>query len=183
MEQRLNCKIFNFSTESYVSELPVLQSHHRRDSEVPKLMSLLNKGGGPHGHERPLTQLLRIVTKAQPADFHCMLSMDTLGVIARLVQEGSEANAEVSRKAVILAVQLYRNICSVCPQLTRHAILGNSICTLLDVLYAALQVGRVGGFRGWERMMVVGNCLLTYLIQCRFRMRPQTDSPWSCLRS
>lgn len=140
----------------------MLQSHHRRDSEVPKLMSLLNKGGGPHGHERPLTQLLRIVTKAQPADFHCMLSMDTLGVIARLVQEGSEANAEVSRKAVILAVQLYRNICSVCPQLTRHAILGNSICTLLDVLYAALQVGGVGGFGGWERIMAVANFLLTY---------------------
>lgn len=129
--------------------MPVLQSHHRRDSEVPKLMNLLSRGGGPHGHERPLTQLLRIVTKAQPADFHCMLSMDTLGVIARIVQEGSEANSEISRKAVIVAVQLYRNICSVCPQLTRHAIMGNSICTLLDVLYTALQVSAGKGRGGY----------------------------------
>lgn len=103
-------------------------------------MNMLNKGGGPHGHERPLAQLLRIVSKAQPADFHCMLSLDTLGVIAKLIQEGTEPNTDITRKAVIMAVQLYRNICSVCPQLTRHAILGNSICTMLDVLYTALQV-------------------------------------------
>lgn len=121
--------------------MPVLQSHHRRDSEVPKLMGALNKGGGPQGHERPLGQLFRIVSKAQPADFHCMLSLDTLGVLARIIKDGSEANSEISRKAMVMAVQLYRNICSVCPQLTRHAILGNSICTLLEVLYTALQVG------------------------------------------
>lgn len=129
--------------DEYLTEMPVLQSHHRKDSEVPKLMNLLNKGGGPQGLERPLGQLLRIVTKAQPADFHCMLSMDTLGVIAKMIKEGSEeVNTVISRKAVIMAIQLYRNICSVCPQLTRHAILGNSICTLLDLLYTALQVSR-----------------------------------------
>lgn len=132
-------------TDEYMAELPVLQSHHRRDSEVPKLMNLLNKGGGQHGPERPLAQLLRIVSKAESADFHCMLSMDTLGVISKLVQEGAEPNSDVSRKAVIMAVQLYRNICSVCPQLTRHAILGNSISTMLDVLYTALQVSYLQG--------------------------------------
>lgn len=39
-----------------------------------------------------------------------------------------------------MAIQLYRNICSVCPQLNVHAVLGNSICTLFDVLYTSLQV-------------------------------------------
>lgn len=132
-----------FRTQEYLAEIPTLQTHHRRDSEVPKLMNLLSKGGGAQGLERPLGQLLRIVSKAQPADFHCMLSMDTLGAIATIVKEGSEANNDISRKAVIMAVQLYRNICSVCPQLTRHAILGNSISTLLDVLYTALQVSLI----------------------------------------
>lgn len=142
---KINTFIIISRTDEYLSEIPVLQSHHRKDSEVPKLMNLLSKGGGPHGHERPLSQLLRIVSKAQPADFHCMLSMDTLSVIAKLAQDGSEPNTDISRKAVIMAVQLYRNICSVCPQLTRHAILGNSICTLLDVLYSALQVSDLNG--------------------------------------
>lgn len=140
MEQEIEFDFLLCSTQEYLAEIPALQTHHRRDSDVPKLMNALNKGGGPQGLERPLGQLLRIVTKAQPADFHCMLSMDTLGVVAGIIKEGSEANSDISRKAVIMAVQLYRNICSVCPQLTRHAILGNSICTLLDVLYTALQV-------------------------------------------
>lgn len=144
----------------------MLQSHHRRDSEVPKLMNLLNKGGGPYGYERPLAQLLRIVSKAQPADFHCILSMDTLGVIARIVEEGAEPNSATTRKAVITAVQLYRNICSVCPQLTRHAILGLSICTMLDVLYTALQVSLV------LNVAIVFILIDRHFSLLRFPMRP-----------
>lgn len=123
-----------------MSELPVLQSHHRRDSEVPKIMNAINKGASNFGYERPLGQMLRLVSKAQPADFHCLLSLDALGMIAKIIKEGTEPNSEISRRAVILSVQLYRNICSVCPQLARHAILGNSVCTLLDVLWSTLQV-------------------------------------------
>lgn len=90
-------------TDEYFKELPALQNHHRRDSEVPKLMNLLQKHkGGTQGYERPLGQLLRIVSKAQTADFHCMLSMDTLGVVAGIIKEGCEDNSTISRRLILV---------------------------------------------------------------------------------
>lgn len=65
---------------------------------MPKILSMMQKGVGAHGYERPLGQLLRIVSKAQPADFHCLLSLDALGVIAGLIKEGSEPTSDVSRR-------------------------------------------------------------------------------------
>ena len=81
-----------------MSELPPLQSHHRRDSEVPKIMSVINKGGGPQGYERPLGQLLRLVSKAQAADFHCLLSLDALGAITKVIKDGTQPNSDITRK-------------------------------------------------------------------------------------
>lgn len=39
-----------------------------------------------------------------------------------------------------MAIQTYRDACSPCIQIARHAILGNSISTLFDVLMHSLQV-------------------------------------------
>ena len=43
-------------------------------------------------------------------------------------------------RAVVLAVQLYRNACTLCPQIARHAILGNTLVVLFDALFQSLQV-------------------------------------------
>lgn len=43
-------------------------------------------------------------------------------------------------RALVTAVQIYRNSCSTCPQIARHAILGNSISVLFDALLHSLQV-------------------------------------------
>ncbi|XP_059612655.1 S phase cyclin A-associated protein in the endoplasmic reticulum [Phlebotomus argentipes] len=126
-------------TAEYLSEMPVLASHHRRESEVPKILNVLNKGGGPQGVERPLGQLHRLVSKAQAADFHCMLSLNALEMITKVVEDGTKPHSEISKRAVIMAVQLYRNLCTICPQITRHAILGNTIVRLFDVLLQSIQ--------------------------------------------
>lgn len=39
-----------------------------------------------------------------------------------------------------MAVQIYRDSCSPCIQIARHAVLGNSISTLFDALLYSLQV-------------------------------------------
>lgn len=39
-----------------------------------------------------------------------------------------------------MAIQIYRDACSPCIQIARHAILGNSISILFDVLLHSLQV-------------------------------------------
>lgn len=41
---------------------------------------------------------------------------------------------------MVLAVQLYRNACTLCPQIARHAILGNTLVVLFDALFQSLQV-------------------------------------------
>ncbi|XP_055686257.1 S phase cyclin A-associated protein in the endoplasmic reticulum [Lutzomyia longipalpis] len=136
--KRLRQKLSD-KTSEYLAEMPPLASHFRRDSEVPKILNIMNKGGGPQGMERPLGQLLRLVAKAQAADFHCMLSLNALELIVKVVEDGIKPHSEYSKKAVVLAVQLYRNLCSICPQIARHAILGNTILSLLDALLVTLQ--------------------------------------------
>lgn len=75
----------------------------RRDSEVPKLLGIIKKGGGPQGMERPLGQLLRLIAKGQIFDFQCFWLLDGLGVVSKIVQDGVQPNSELSRKYVHLS--------------------------------------------------------------------------------
>lgn len=127
-------------SEEYSSGMDQVPAYMRRDSNVPKLLALIRRGGGPQGIERQLTQLALIVNKPEVFDFQCLWLLDGLGVLANIVQKSVEPNSDVSRKALITAVQVYRNSCSLCPQIARHAILGNSITILLDALLHSLQV-------------------------------------------
>ncbi|EDW64084.1 plectin [Drosophila virilis] len=125
----------------YLSTMEALPAHVKRDSSVPKLLHLVMKGGGSQGLDRTLGNLLRVIPKAQTYDFQAFLSMDGLGVLANhVISKGLEDNAEISKKSVTLAVQLYRNACSVCPQIARHALLGNSIATLFDAISKSFQL-------------------------------------------
>lgn len=129
------------SAEEYLKELQPVPIHMKRESQVPKFLNLIAKGGGAQGLERPLGQLVRLMAKAQVFDFQCFLLMDGLGIIAdSVVTKGIEPNSEISKKAIILAVQLYRNACTLCPQIGRHSILGNSITALFDCLFQSLQL-------------------------------------------
>jgi hypothetical protein len=128
------------NAQEYLAELQPLPPHMRKDSPIPKLLNVLNKGGGTFGHERPLGQLLRQMTRAEVNDFQSMWLLDGLGTIAGIVERGMEANSEISKKAVVLSVQLYRTVCSQCPQIARHAIMGNSITVLLDAMVTSFQV-------------------------------------------
>lgn len=139
LKQKLQLK-----SEEYLSELQEVPVHMRKDSQVPKLLNTINKGGGPMGVERPLGQLLRLIAKAQVNDFQCFWLMKGIETVAEIIKNGIESeNTEVSRRAVLLAVQLYRNSCSLCPQIARHAILGNTITMLLDSLLISLQVSDI----------------------------------------
>ncbi|GAB0093881.1 hypothetical protein DMENIID0001_090690 [Sergentomyia squamirostris] len=51
--KRLRQKLSDKTTE-YMNDMTPLASHFRRDSEVPKIINVINKGGGPQGMERPL---------------------------------------------------------------------------------------------------------------------------------
>lgn len=42
----------------------------------------------------------------------------------------------------MLSVQLYRNACTLCPQIARHAVLGNSILVLLNALLLSMKVSK-----------------------------------------
>ncbi|XP_065355667.1 S phase cyclin A-associated protein in the endoplasmic reticulum [Calliphora vicina] len=127
--------------EEYMKELQPVPLHMKRESQVPKYLNLVNKGGGSQGLERALGQLLRIMAKAQVFDFQCFLLMDGLGTISsNVITKGMQEDAEVSKKAVVLAVQLYRNACTLCPQIARHAILGNTLIVLFDALFQSLQL-------------------------------------------
>lgn len=146
-----------------MAEMEQVPAYIRRDSEVPKLLAIIKKGGGPQGIERPLGQLLRLIAKAQVFDYQCFWLMDGLGVISQVIQNVTDSQMnEVSRRyelsirsdafivannisfsnnrAVIQAVQIYRNSCSQCPQIARHSILGNSYTILCDALHQSLQV-------------------------------------------
>ncbi|XP_055541837.1 S phase cyclin A-associated protein in the endoplasmic reticulum [Wyeomyia smithii] len=125
--------------ETYIAEMQPLAPQIRKQSQVPKLLGTIVKGGGPLGVERPLGQLLRLMAKAEVVDFQSMWLLDGLKTIADLIQTGMEPNSEVSKRAVVISVQLYRNSCSLCPQISRHAILGNTITVLLDALQISLK--------------------------------------------
>ncbi|XP_058447006.1 calponin homology domain-containing protein DDB_G0272472 [Malaya genurostris] len=125
--------------EDYLAEMQPLTPQIRKQSQVPKLLSTIVRGGGPLGVERPLGQLLRLMAKAEVVDFQSMWLLDGLKTISDLVQMGMEPNSEVSKRAVVISVQLYRNACSLCPQISRHAILGNTITVLLDALQISLK--------------------------------------------
>ncbi|KAH8271642.1 hypothetical protein KR044_000050, partial [Drosophila immigrans] len=125
----------------YLATLDALPQHLKRDSSVPKLLNLVIKGGGAQGLDRTLGNLLRLIPKAQTCDFQAFLHMDGLGVLAtHVIGKGLEENSEISKKSLTLAVQLYRNACSVCPQIARHALLGNSIATLFDAISKSFQL-------------------------------------------
>lgn len=77
--------------------------HMKRDSQVPKYLNLVNKGGGSQGLERSLGHLLRIMAKAQVFDFQCFLLMDGLGVIAsHVITPGMQEDSEVTKKYVTI---------------------------------------------------------------------------------
>ncbi|XP_016977823.2 S phase cyclin A-associated protein in the endoplasmic reticulum [Drosophila rhopaloa] len=125
----------------YLESLEPLPAYVKRDSSVPKLLNLVVKGGGAQGLDRNLGNLLRVIPKAQNFDFQAFLYMDALGILANhVISKGLEENSEISRKSVHLAVQLYRNACSVCPQIARHALLGNSITVLFDAINKSFQL-------------------------------------------
>lgn len=121
-----------------------MPAHVKKESPVSKLLNTISKGGSTAvGIERPLGQLLRLITKAQVSDFQSMWLLNGLGIISSVIESGvTSSNSDISKKAVIQSVQLYRNCCSLCPQIARHAILGNSITTLFNALLISLQVNR-----------------------------------------
>ncbi|XP_065088939.1 uncharacterized protein ssp3 [Ochlerotatus camptorhynchus] len=127
------------AAEEYTEELQPLAPQIRKQSQVPKLLNTIVKGGGPLGVERPLGQLLRLMAKAEVVDFQSMWLLDGLKTISEVIQMGMEPNSEVSKRAVVISVQLFRNACSLCPQISRHAILGNTITVLLDALLISLK--------------------------------------------
>ncbi|XP_037882095.1 S phase cyclin A-associated protein in the endoplasmic reticulum isoform X2 [Glossina fuscipes] len=129
------------SADEYFKELQPVPLHMKRESQVPKYLNLVNKGGGAQGLERALGQLMRIMSKAQVFDFQCFLLMDGLGALAtNVIAKSMQEDSEVSKKAVVSAVQLYRNACTLCPQIARHAMLGNSLPSLFDALFQSLQL-------------------------------------------
>lgn len=73
--------------------------HMKRESQVPKYLNLVNKGGGSQGLERTLGHLLRIMAKGQVFDFQCFLLMDGLGTItSTVINPGMQEDSEVSKK-------------------------------------------------------------------------------------
>ncbi|KAH8271118.1 hypothetical protein KR018_012412 [Drosophila ironensis] len=130
----------NQCASEYLASLDPLPSFLKRDSTVPKLLNLVAKGGGAQGLDRTLGNLLRVIPKAQTFDFQAFLYMDGLGIITtHVIAKGMEDNSEVSKKSVHTAVRLYRTACSVCPQIARHALLGNSITVLFDAIAKSFQ--------------------------------------------
>lgn len=84
-----------------MKELQPVPLHMKRESQVPKYLNLVNKGGGSQGLERALGQLLRIMTKAQIFDFQCFLLMDGLATISsNVITKGMQGESEVSKKCV-----------------------------------------------------------------------------------
>lgn len=128
-------------TDEYVADMEPLPAYVRNSSEVPRLLGQIRKGGGAQGLERPLNQLMRCIDKTQVYDYQCFWLSDGLGVLAKVIQTGIEGDAAqtVSRRAQVIAVQLYRKLCLQCPQLARHAILANSFTVLCDALLRSLQ--------------------------------------------
>lgn len=88
-----------FRTVEYLAEMEQAPAYMRRESEVPKLLAQIKKGGGPQGIERSLGQLLRVIGKAQVFDYQCFWLMDGLGAVATVIQNVSDSVInEVSRR-------------------------------------------------------------------------------------
>ena len=95
----------SFSAEEYLKDLQPVPLHMKRESQVPKYLNLVNKGGGSQGLERALGQLLRIMAKAQVFDFQCFLLMDGLDSISmNVIYKGMQEDSEVSKKYVIFTL-------------------------------------------------------------------------------
>lgn len=84
--------------EEYMASLEQTPGYMRRDSDVPKILGIIRKGGGPQGMERPLGQLLRLIAKPAVFDFQCLWLMDGLGVLAEVIKNALEPNNDLSRK-------------------------------------------------------------------------------------
>lgn len=84
--------------DEYMKDLEPVPLYMKRDSDVPKILTMIRKGGGPQGIERPLGQLSRAVAKAEVFDFQCLWLMDGLGVLANVIKTALEPNSEISRK-------------------------------------------------------------------------------------
>ncbi|XP_035909541.1 S phase cyclin A-associated protein in the endoplasmic reticulum [Anopheles stephensi] len=126
--------------EEYLNELTPLAPSIRKQSQVPRLLGTIAKGGsGVLGVERPIGQLLRLIAKAEIADFQSLWLLDGLNTIATVIENGLTPGTDVSKKAVVLSVQLYRNACTLCPQISRHAVLGGSVLVLLNALLISLK--------------------------------------------
>uniref|UniRef100_A0A182VSZ3 SCAPER_N domain-containing protein n=1 Tax=Anopheles minimus TaxID=112268 RepID=A0A182VSZ3_9DIPT len=128
------------AAEEYLSELNPLAPAIRKQSQVPRLLCTIAKGGsGMLGVERPIGQLLRLIAKAEVTDFQSLWLLDGLSTIATVIENGLTPGMDVSKKAVVLSVQLYRNACTLCPQIARHAVLGSSVLVLLNALLISLK--------------------------------------------
>lgn len=87
-----------YSAEQYIKDLDPVPLHLKRESQVPKFLNLVTKGGGAQGLERQLGQLLRIMAKANTTDFLSFWLMDGLGVLTNVLIQGMEINTEISKK-------------------------------------------------------------------------------------
>lgn len=81
-----------------MAEMQAVPAYMKRESDVPKLLGLIKKGGGAQGIERPLGQLLRLLSKAQVFDFQCFWLLDGLGVLSQVINDGMVPNSELSRR-------------------------------------------------------------------------------------
>lgn len=84
--------------EEYMASLEQAPGYMRRDSDVPKLLATVRKGGGPQGMERPLGQLLRLIAKPSVFDFQCLWLMDGLGVLTNVIKSVYQPDSDLSRK-------------------------------------------------------------------------------------
>lgn len=127
-----------------MSELPELSVAIKKQSQIPKLLNAISKRnsgtGVQMGVERPIGQISRIFAKSQVSDFKALWLLDGLGILANVIESGLQPYSDISRKALVMAIQLYREACSSCKQIANHAILGGSILVLFDALAFTLMV-------------------------------------------
>lgn len=142
-----------FRSKKYSESLPELSSQSKKQSQVPKLLQLVKTGEvgkSGLGPERPIGQIIRLIEKGEKKDFQAFWLMDGLGTLEELISSlktsiGNEGatnknSAQTSRVAIVRGIQLYRNTCSSCKQISEQAILGGSILTLFDTLQLCLKV-------------------------------------------
>lgn len=118
---------------------------------MPKLLQLVKAGEvgkAGLGPERPIGQIIRLIDKGDKKDFQAFWLMDGLATLENLISslktsigDGATKNpTQTSRVAIVRGIQLYRNTCSSCKQISEQAILGGSILTLFDSLQLCLKV-------------------------------------------